>query len=225
MRFVIVSDTHGYQWHLGKIPEGDVLVSCGDWSRGHGHHREIDIFSRWMAQWSHPFKIAVAGNHDGEAEDHPTAVERLFRERGIQLLSRNQVFEYEGLRFGGAPWVPFLHGSTQPYAFQRTPEERQTLWATVPPVDVLVTHSPPYGVLDMTSRGGNLGCPELLLNVETRIRPRLHLFGHVHEGYGQLERDGTKFVNASICTRRRVETVDGIINVTVGIRSPQIVDL
>ena len=64
-------------------------------------------------------------------------------------------------------------------------------------MDVLVTHGPPYGILDRTARGQRVGCEELLPVVE-RLRPRLHLFGHIHEAYGQVEHNGTRFVNASV---------------------------
>ena len=76
------------------------------------------------------------------------------------------------------------------------------VWARVPTrVDVLVTHGPPMGVLDRTSRGESVGC-EALAEALERIRPRLHVFGHIHESYGTLEKGGTLFVNACNCNLR-----------------------
>jgi Icc-related predicted phosphoesterase len=64
--------------------------------------------------------------------------------------------------------------------------------------DVLVTHGPPFGVLDKSlSSTPNLGCEELTKAVE-QIRPRLNIFGHVHGGHGKMTANGTQFVNASV---------------------------
>jgi Icc-related predicted phosphoesterase len=85
-------------------------------------------------------------------------------------------------------------------------------WRLIPDgIDVLVTHSPPHGILDEVARrlpflagvwesDTHVGCEELRTAVE-RLRPRLHVFGHIHEGYGRESRHGTDFVNASNCDR------------------------
>jgi Icc-related predicted phosphoesterase len=74
------------------------------------------------------------------------------------------------------------------------------VWAKIPNgVDVLVTHGPPFGVLDRTTTDELVGCEELLMAVE-RAQPRLHVFGHIHEGAGALVQGRTLFVNASVCT-------------------------
>jgi hypothetical protein len=52
--------------------------------------------------------------------------------------------------------------------------------------DVLITHGPPHGVLDAAMDGFLCGCEELLDAVTTRVKPRLHIFGHIHEGYGKI---------------------------------------
>ena len=76
------------------------------------------------------------------------------------------------------------------------------MWAKIPDdVDVLITHGPPANILDRTYTGQYVGCPHLLARVQ-KIRPRLHVFGHIHEAYGQEEHDSTIFVNASTCNLR-----------------------
>jgi Icc-related predicted phosphoesterase len=71
-------------------------------------------------------------------------------------------------------------------------------WALIPSgIDILVTHTPPYGIGDRTSRGESVGCEDLLETV-LRIKPRLHVFGHIHEGYGQYNKNGILFINASV---------------------------
>lgn len=65
--------------------------------------------------------------------------------------------------------------------------------------DVLITHGPPYGMLDLTSEGEKVGCYELTKAV-LRVQPKLHVFGHIHEGYGQQEFSGIHFINPATCT-------------------------
>ena len=66
---------------------------------------------------------------------------------------------------------------------------------------MLITHGPPTGVLDMTRDNGSVGCPKLR-EALGRVRPKLHVFGHIHETHGQqlLQESGTLCVNASICS-------------------------
>lgn len=67
--------------------------------------------------------------------------------------------------------------------------------------DVLITHGPPAGILDMTPSGKQAGCQDLL-DVIDIVQPRMHVFGHIHHSYGVTEHKGTKFVNASTCTEK-----------------------
>ncbi|KAM0801491.1 40S ribosomal protein S8e [Usnea florida] len=52
-----------------------------------------------------------------------------------------------------------------------------------PAIDIMLTHGPPKDVLDETDKGEKVGCDHLLRAV-TRCKPRLHCFGHIHEGWG-----------------------------------------
>ena len=71
-------------------------------------------------------------------------------------------------------------------------------WDQIPyGLDVLITHGPPFGILDQVAPGGeHLGCAELLESVEQK-KPKVHLFGHIHGGAGTFERGATHFVNAA----------------------------
>lgn len=56
-------------------------------------------------------------------------------------------------------------------------------WNKIPDnVDILVTHSPPLGHGDLCYSGIRAGCVELLSTVQNRVKPKYHIFGHVHEG-------------------------------------------
>lgn len=222
MKIVVVSDTHGFHSGMSNVPEGDVLVACGDWSRGHGHRRDSERFAEWMARWPHPFKLAVPGNHDAAVEDNHLDLKSMFREHGVNLLMFGTVFEFRTVRFGGSPWIPYYKGE---FAFEREAEQLEVLWNKVPQVEVLVTHAPPLGILDTTSRGEHIGCPVLRRHIFERIRPRLHLFGHVHEGRGDTVEDGIRFVNACTCSRMHFVRNGESTQMTMTIRDPMVVEL
>jgi hypothetical protein len=84
------------------------------------------------------------------------------------------------------------------YGYTRR-DERARLYASIPRnVHILITHGPPFGILDREP-GSHLrqGCTELRLAV-MKLQPRLHVFGHVHGGYGRFENESTLFVNAAL---------------------------
>lgn len=123
---------------------------------------------------------------------------------GIHYLQDSSAV-IEGFKFWGSPWQPWFGG----YAFNlnRGPELRDK-WDLIPgDVDVLVTHGPPWGVRDKVRNrlwcGGvddrmvHVGCRELLAAVK-RVQPQVHVFGHIHEGYGCKLGSPTTYVNAAI---------------------------
>ena len=103
--------------------------------------------------------------------------------------------EIERLKIWGSPTTPLYGG-----AFGKSrPEDRKRLWASIPEdLDILVTHTPPFAILDhgLPSESRE-GCPYLFEAV-FRVRPRLHAFGHIHSGYGTRRTSDTTFVNASL---------------------------
>ncbi|NJN15121.1 MAG: metallophosphoesterase [Oscillochloris sp.] len=193
MRIVVISDTHGMHEQVG-VPEGDVLIHAGDLT-AHGELDELRALNEWLGRLPHRHKLVIAGNHDWICAEMPAYMPKIFS-NGVYLCdSAVQIGE---LRFYGSPWQPrFLD-----WAFNLDPPELRRVWAQVPTnVDVLITHGPPQGMLDLTVYGVDAGCAELWAEL-ARIRPRLHVFGHIHEGYGTAEYDGMIFGNASSCTVR-----------------------
>lgn len=195
-RLVLLSDTHGLHDTL-QVPDGDVLVHAGDLSST-GKPREIEAFARFLARQSHPHKVVIAGNHDFLFEREPEHAEALLR--GAATYLRDSEATAAGLRFWGSPWQPWFHDWAFNLPRGAALAEK---WALVPDgIDVLVTHGPPFGVLDRVTYGGHsVGC-EALLEALPRIAPRLHVFGHIHEAYGAVRRGETLHVNASICDLR-----------------------
>jgi predicted phosphodiesterase len=196
MRIVCISDTHAQHQGLA-LPSGDVLVHAGDITRHGALEDDVESFDRWLGTLDHlyRFKIVIAGNHDFCFQNQP--VEARARITNAIYLEDSGC-ERAGLRFYGSPWQPWFGG----WAFNLPRGEALAAkWALIPnDVDVLITHGPPEGILDVTKRGDVVGCHDLRERVR-EIKPRLHVFGHIHEAAGQFKSEDTLFVNASMATR------------------------
>ncbi|MCI0709994.1 MAG: metallophosphatase domain-containing protein [Chloroflexi bacterium] len=192
MKLILISDTHAYHQHL-QIPDGDVLIHAGDLTRI-GELKDVVAFNDFLGTLPHPHKIVIAGNHDFCFERKPDEASPLLTNT---IYLQDSEVTINGVKFYGSPWQPWFYD----WAFNlRRGAEIREKWDLIPSdTGVLITHGPPFGYLDKTSRGDHAGCEELLKAI-TRIRPKLHVFGHIHEGYGVIEGQHTTFVNASICT-------------------------
>ncbi len=191
MRLVLLSDTHSLHDAV-QVPDGDVLVHAGDCS-GRGRPDEIEAFGHWFRALPHPHKVFVAGNHDFLFQDDPQRARALL---GDVHYLQDFGLELDGLSIWGSPWQPWFHD----WAFNLPRgEPLAERWRQAPTgVDLLVTHGPPRGILDRIATGEDVGCEALLAELE-RIRPAVHMFGHIHEARGTQQGDPTLFVNASIC--------------------------
>lgn len=198
-RIVCVSDTHNCN-ELIRVPNGDLLIHSGD-ATTMGSVEQIKAFNRWFSDLPHEHKVFVAGNHDWIFERDNEQARRLLDPSIIYL--QDSAIEIDGLKIYGSPWQPRFFD----WAFNlNRGYELAEKWAMIPDdVDILITHGPPNGILDLVPRQGwneNTGCEELRKRVEEIAalgRLRLHVFGHIHCGYGTHEEFGVKFVNASNC--------------------------
>src|SRR5262245_50492496 len=188
MRIVCVSDTHG-RHHLTEVPDGDILIHGGDLTR-HGKLEDVEEFNDWLGTFPHRHKLVICGNHDWCFQREPAAA-RARLTNAIYLEDAG--CEIEGLKFYGSPWTLLFYD----WAFMLSEPELAAKWALIPPgVDVLITHGPPYGVLDRTVHNELAGSRTLLDRVR-EVKPRLHVFGHIHEAAGRARIDGITFLNAS----------------------------
>jgi Icc-related predicted phosphoesterase len=194
VRLVCLSDTHERHHEL-VVPDGDVLVHAGDFT-GHGRPAKVEAFGRYLATLPHRHKVVVAGNHDFLFQRDPARARALLGD--VHYLEDSGV-TVAGLSFWGSPWQPWFHD----WAFNLPRGEALAeRWRQVPTgVQVLVTHGPPLGVLDRTSRGETVGCEALTAALD-RIRPGLHVFGHIHESYGVVQEEERLSVNACTCDLR-----------------------
>lgn len=191
-RIVCISDTHNCSGQI-RVPDGDILIHSGD-ATLQGTIDEIVYFNEWFSNLPHAHKIFVAGNHDWLFETNPKSARNLLDSAIIYL--QDSFIEIEGLKFYGSPWQPRFYD----WAFNLSRgDEIAEKWKLIPnDTDILITHGPPNGILDETPAGDLAGCEELMKKVET-VRPLLHVFGHIHLGYGKLEMSGVEFANASVC--------------------------
>lgn len=191
LRLVVLSDTHGLHGDL-EVPPGDVLIHAGDLTR-RGDLEEVRAFDAFLAGLEHRHKLVIAGNHDFCFERRPAAARALLRHA---VYLEDEAVEVAGVRFYGSPWQPWFYD----WAFNlRRGPEIAAKWRLIPEdTDVLVTHGPPLGHGDRTARGDRAGCADLLERIR-RVRPRYHLFGHIHEAYGSSADETTTYVNASTC--------------------------
>lgn len=194
-RIVAISDTHRLHGSV-DIPDGDVLVHAGDFCN-RGELREVPGFLLWLDALPHPHKVLIAGNHDECFQKQPHDVAHMLTHACTVTYLQDSGCEIGGLSFFGSPWQPEFFD----WAFNLPRGEALARkWRQIPTsTDVLITHGPPRGVLDVSSRGEACGCDDLLEAVEEK-RPRVHIFGHIHEGHGWTRRGETLFVNASSCT-------------------------
>jgi predicted phosphohydrolase len=192
MKIVCISDTHNYHDQI-DVPDGDILIHAGD-ATIQGTVREISAFADWFKALPHKHKIFVAGNHDWLFERKSYSAKEILGESIIYL--RDSAARVENLKIYGSPWQPEFCN----WAFN-LPRGQQiaAMWDLIPDdVDILVTHGPPYGARDENPSGLLVGCRDLMKKVR-KVKPKLHIFGHIHGGYGQIELFGTHFINASIC--------------------------
>jgi Icc-related predicted phosphoesterase len=203
MRCVAISDTHNRAESVA-IPDGDVLLHAGDLTMKGGWD-ELLRAARWLGSLRERYAavIAIPGNHDFGAEREPDETRALFESRGITWLV-DEPASVGGVTFYGSPWQPWFYDWAFNFARDDDGAEARGVWARIPrETQVLVTHGPPHGILDRTEpHGEHAGCPHLLDAIHERPAIRAHLFGHIHEGYGEAREGETLFVNASTCDLR-----------------------
>lgn len=191
-----MSDTHSMHERC-TVPPCDVLIHAGDWS-GKGAIDDTVSFLQWFEAQPARHRIMIAGNHDWLAERHAAEFARMLKSYTITYLNDSGC-DVDGLRVWGSPVQPEFCA----WAFNRARGGAiRKHWDMIPNgVDVLVTHGPPAGIGDRTARGDYVGCADLMARLR-EVRPKLHVFGHIHEGRGKYHApvDGvrdTVFVNAS----------------------------
>ena len=181
MKILHLSDTHGCHRRLRDLPEADVLVHSGDFCMVGSEQEALD-FLNWLCDLPYRHKLFICGNHDECL--YAANVQGL--DGNVHYLC-NSGIEINGVKFYGVPmFVRDSISGRQSRNYAQIPED----------TDVLITHLPPYGILDCDS-GINYGSQELLDRV-IAVSPRLHLFGHIHRQHCITSNGITTFSNGAI---------------------------
>jgi len=195
-----ISDLHGF---LPKLEGGDLLIIAGDVTASDEAKQYIEFY-QWLQKKQYKKKIIVPGNHDNYFQQCNEFSPAPFADELATYLCDSGT-EFQGLKIWGSPWSKTFQGmNPKCKAFTSdTDKELKEKWALIPEdIDILITHSPPYKFLDQTCRGEQVGSPSLSSRIFD-IKPRVHVFGHIHESYGTFSISGltwnpeTLLVNAS----------------------------
>lgn len=214
MKIWFISDTHTHH-NLLKVPKVDMVIHCGDESNHFNPHlnqHEALNFFAWYRELPIKHKIYVPGNHSTAVY---AGLVNQFCYPEIKFLI-HESYEIEGLKIFGSPYTP-LFGE---WAYMKKRNRMQQVWDSVPECDILVTHGPPKGILDLTrdlqtKELVQVGCKSLL-NKVIELRPKIHAFGHVHQetgcnNVGIFEVNQTKFINAACLNHHSKEVYNGHI--------------
>ena len=212
MKITFISDTHTkhdeLSWEKTDLPGGDLLIHAGDIMNSGYNSNDITSFCKWfdgLEQYDH--KVFIAGNHDRMFENLPEkAMEIVNSYKNITYLQDDwaKVGDDDFMaKIYGAPWQPEFYS----WAFNlpRNGEDLREKWSWIhPDTDILLTHGPAQGHLDTSGppyNEPNLGC-ELLAERIAVLKPKIHVCGHIHGGYGYKFDGHTHFFNASILNER-----------------------
>ncbi|KAG4073694.1 hypothetical protein HA402_000918 [Bradysia odoriphaga] len=211
VRIVCMSDTHSLTHRIQfDICDGDIFIHAGDFTNT-GKREEVIEFNLWLGSLPHKHKLVIAGNHELSfdpshnkplvlsKDDCPTSDnDRDFREYLTNCTYlEDQLVELYGLKIYGTPWQPEFGN----WAFN-VPRGQDILdkWNKIPAdIDILISHGPPIGHGDLCRSGLRAGCVELLSTLQQRVKPKFHIFGHIHEGYGVTSDGKITFINATTC--------------------------
>jgi Icc-related predicted phosphoesterase len=196
---------------LKKIPEGDLFVISGDLTNM-GTHDEILQFIEDVKNIRRAIQfkevIITAGNHDFGFQDDGGTVRHFIGDAFTYL--EDEEFMFEGKKIYGSPWQPYFYD----WAFNFDPldstndfKHARSIWAKIPiDTNILITHGPPKGILDLVVRQRkNAGCPILLERIQELAKLQMHVFGHIHREIDEqkvVTKKGVKFVNASTCNEQ-----------------------
>ena len=207
MRITVISDTHTKHGliPLPDLPGGDLLIHAGDIMNSGYNKNDILDFCTWFHSLEqYDKKIFIAGNHDRMFENHPEGVEELLNIYFDIDYLQDEAYDLYDLdtdtstKIYGSPWQPEFYS----WAFNlpKNGIELAGKWEGIPDnTDILITHGPAFGTLDTVAGRpwDNLGCELLAERIEV-IKPKIHVCGHIHSGYGYEFKDGTHFFNAAI---------------------------
>jgi len=200
MKILFISDTHGLHENIGKeiLKPADIIIHAGDVSNI-GRFYEVSKFLHWFSSLKQ-YKHKIAGNHDFYFQNESKLlIQSMLDEHPDIIYLENNSVEIDGVKFWGSPYsLPFFN-----WAFMKPECDLKNIWSLIPDdVDVLITHTPAYGILDYAIYGKEHTGSKSLYKRILKVKPKIHVSGHIHEGYGILEEDGITYLNASLLNEK-----------------------
>jgi Icc-related predicted phosphoesterase len=197
MKITFISDTHNKHKQITHaLTGGDVLIHAGDIS-SMGYEHEIAQFCKWFDKIdNYNHKIFIAGNHDWGFQDNVEEIMQIVNSYKTITYLQDDWVEIDGVKIYGSPWQPRFFN----WAFNADRgEDIQQHWNKIPTdTDILITHGPAYGKVDkVVGHYDNLGCSDLRDTINI-IKPKIHVCGHIHTGYGYVCNEHTHFFNAAV---------------------------
>lgn len=196
MRLVAISDVHE-QWHNLIIPSCDILISAGDYSY-QGRPEVVRDFHMWLDEQPATHIISVQGNHETWVEKNFIEAKAIAQKEcpDIHFIDEGLV-EIDGLKIYGSAVTPFFGN----WAWNKHPHEIGAHWDKIPDnTDILISHGPPYNILDICPDGSKVGCYQLFSKIQQLKNLKVHIFGHIHHSAGSKYFNNVRYYNASICT-------------------------
>lgn len=192
MRIVATSDTHSKHKQV-PVPDGDIFIHAGDLTP-RGNHNEFISVGNWFRELKKRFKyrIMIAGNHDFSLMWNSRMILENYFDPDVIYLEDKGV-EIEGFKIYGSPWVPQFRD----WAFMKLDHELKPHWDAIPDdIQILITHGAPHGILDEWENR-SVGSLTLRDRVNELSHLRHHIFGHLHEGYGDSICNGVHYHNVA----------------------------
>ena len=197
MRIAVFSDTHNKHDEV-EVPDADILLFAGDLSDCRRPH-DLSAFNGFLKKLPHRHKIVIAGNHDHLFAENSLRARSLLSEA---IYLEDEMVVINGVSIYGSPWQPLFNAQAcDAFALPRG-KPLQEKWQMIPEgTDILVTHSPPAGILDQDGPVAH-GCGDLAMAVRN-IRPKYHVFGHIHSNHGCLSHEQTMYINCNVQAGRK----------------------
>ena len=192
MKIALFSDSHGLHDRI-NIPMADILIFAGDMTNCRTTRDDLD-FNRFLGSLPHHHKIVIGGNHDFRLARDREKTRNQFTEA---VYLEDEAVQVCGVTVYGTPWQPlFNNHSCDAFALSRGRAIREK-WAMISDgVDILVTHTPPAGILDLDGPVCH-GCSDLSSAV-AKVEPKYHVFGHIHSCHGMVHHNSTSFINCNV---------------------------
>ena len=204
MKLVIISDTHSFHRKI-NVPDGDTLIHCGDITNK-GELSLIKDFSSWLKELPHKNKIVIFGNHEIGMRFGDKRLDAIEMITEAAFYLENSSIVIDGIKFYGSPATPHFYDWEWNY---NRGKDIAAEWKKIPDnVNVLITHGPSYGILDLVEDSGankgrdlHQGCKDLAERISFLKELKLHCFGHLHTDGGKSANvNGIHYVNAACCT-------------------------